>query len=133
MLKRVLSISLLIIYSTVICGFKVNLHYCGGTIASVGLSILEPQNKCECGTKEMKRDCCENKSVNFQFKVNQEVQYISTLNITNAGNELVLPYFINLNIFTPDLSEIYKADVTHRPPIIASSNPIYLLNRVFRI
>ena len=81
----------------------------------------------------MKSGCCENKSINFQLKVNQELQVISTIKITNAGNELVLPYFTDLNIFTPDFSEIYKADNSHSPPTIASSNPIYLLNRVFRI
>lgn len=131
-MRRLFSIALLIIYTTVICGFTVNMHYCGGKLASVDLSISSEKHPCACGSKAMKKGCCKNKSVHFQYKAEQKVQHFTTVNFNYVVKDLLFGPVILRNLFIP----IYltrNEEVSHAPPFLVSSNPIYLSNRVFRI
>jgi len=133
MVKRLFSIALLIIYTTVICGFTVNMHYCGGKLASVDLSMSSEEHPCACGSKAMKKGCCKNKSVHFQYKAEQKLQHFTTINPNHAIKDLLFGPVILHNVFIPTFYLIGKEEVSHSPPFLVSSNPLYLINRVFRI
>ena len=133
MVKRLFSIALLILYTTVICGFTVNMHYCGSKLASVDLSINSEEHPCACGSKAMKKGCCKNKSVHFQYKAEQKAQQFTTINPDHAVKNLLL-HPVNLHdVFIPGFYLTRKGEVSHSPPFLVPSNPIYLTNRVFRI
>lgn len=50
-------------------GFAFNVHFCGGSVASVSLKpeVAKAGKSC-CGMKVPKSDCCKNKVVHFQKK-----------------------------------------------------------------
>ena len=133
MVNRLFSIALLIIYTTVICGFTVNMHYCGGKLASVDLTISSEEHPCACGSKAMKKGCCKNKSVHFQYKAEQKAQHFTTINPNHAVKNLLLDPAILHNVVIPGFYLTKKEEVSHSPPSLVSSNPISLTNRVFRI
>lgn len=132
MANRFFAIILLTVYATIICGITINLHYCGGKLASVNLSIADSEHPCACGSKGMKKGCCENKSIYVQYKADQKVQYFA-INFNHVVKDIFIPFLVH-DVFLPPFHLTRKEEVSHSPPpLLASSSPTYLLNRVFRI
>ena len=131
-MKKIISILLLVIYTAVLCGVTVNMHYCGGRLASYNLSLSDSHPKCPCGSKSMKKDCCKNKTIHLQCKSEQKIQNFILIN-NNPVKHNPLHFFIVPGIPISDFYQIKKRDVAHPPPLLVNSNPTYLLNRVFRI
>ncbi len=55
-------------------GLAMNVHYCGGEIASVSLSAISGAENAEdscCGIFEQKAHCCKDKVLNFNKKTDQ--------------------------------------------------------------
>jgi hypothetical protein len=106
-------------------GFALDVHYCGGKIASVSLnttSSISPEKKC-CGEKEKKSSCCKDKVVNFEKKsdnatfkifffqldfpvVVQEYREIAFLAIPNFKSNQITTYYSDAN--APPLFKLYN-------------------------
>jgi hypothetical protein len=107
------------------------LHYCGGKLTSVDLSISANEHPCGCGSKGMKKGCCENKAVHVQFKADQKTQHFVDINFS-IDKELFFSFAVPQNPqWIP--ASIAEDTVSHSPPGISKANPVYLLNQVFRI
>lgn len=105
-------------------GFAIDVHYCGGNIASISLSTkvsASPEKKC-CGAKEKKNSCCKDKLVHFEKKsdnatlkifffqlafpaVIQQYNPITFLAVPNFKNNQVIAYCSDAN--APPLFKLY--------------------------
>ncbi len=118
------------LYIIPVIGVTVTTHYCGGKLSSVAV-YLSGTEKCACGSKKMKRDCCKTTTCTFSMKEVQQKngEYTFGCNdnfkvqpaITTTTNCIVQSLIFENNIsnhhFLPD-------KITHS---------LYLLHQVFRI
>lgn len=129
-MKRSIALTLILLYVVPVIGINISVHYCSGKISSVAFCV-ENTNLCLCGTKKMKKNCCQNKNFSFQLKCDQQVSSPLSLKIPNFKifQFSVIPDFI-LN-FYPILNGTSTYNLEHPPD--KSVIPIYILNRIFRI
>ena len=105
-------------------GFAFDVHYCGGTVASISLNTTAsaaPEKKC-CGSTEKKSSCCKDKVVHFEKKsdhatfkifffqlalpaVFQEYKPIAFLSIPNFKSNQIISYYSDAN--APPLFKLY--------------------------
>jgi len=78
-------------------GVSLNLHYCGGKLASISIDL--PGDKCCCGDKDMK-NCCSDASVSMAMDVDQQVTYPTSL-------ELQIPSIVMAVWFEKNESETF--------------------------
>ena len=129
-MKRVLPFFLLFFYLTSVSGMSLNLHWCGGKLASIDLFETDGHN-CPCGTKGMKSGCCKDKvlvlKMNDAHKKNDA--FIQNLSSQFNFNVPLLQTFNFNNLCSPLVASIpfYYPP----PPEIKISS--YLKNCVFRI
>ena len=104
-------------------GFALDVHYCGGKIASVSLgTTVSPVKKC-CGDKEKKSSCCKDKVVKFEKKSDnatvkvffyqlafsaliKEYKPIAFLSVPNFKNNQAISYYADAN--APPLFKLYN-------------------------
>ena len=130
-MKKILAIFLLVIYtSTALGGVIVNLHYCNGQLAHVSLLNFGGKSGCSCDPNSMPKDCCKDKMLYNKVDNHQTVQESHNVNIISFTADLP-----PLNIlYGPTLQgcanffDNFSNDERRSCP-----QPIYLLNRVFRI
>ena len=111
-------------------GINVNVHYCGGEISSISFGTSDA-DKCACGIKKMKKNCCEDK--NFSFQVNDD-------QIKTQGFTIISPNSFSVQVFSPKAFQfennyfplITSEDYFHHPPNKVKP-PLFLLHQVFRI
>ena len=72
-------------------GITITTHYCGGKLASVSVNLLDTE-KCACGSKKMKKDCCKTTTCTFSIKEVQQKNVEYTFGCSN--NFKILPVFI---------------------------------------
>lgn len=133
-MKRILSITLLLVYTTLSCGVALQLHYCGGKLASIDFFASDNENVCSCGSKPMKKGCCKDKDIHIQFKAEQKISTVCAFNFENSGKDFILIPFIVQSLFINSFTSMHKGAIAHSPPpLLSESVPTYLLNRVFRI
>lgn len=129
-MKRSIALALFLLYVVPVIGINISVHYCCGKIASISFGA-ENANLCACGSKKMKKNCCQNKTFSFQLKCDQQVSTPLSLKITNSKNFQfsVIPDF-ELNYY-PILNVTSTYSLEHPPD--KSKLPIYILNKIFRI
>jgi hypothetical protein len=130
--RRLISILLLLIYTTISSGVAVGAHYCGGRLASVNLSLGDHHSKCPCGSKSMKKDCCKDKVVYLQFKAKQKAQHYNLVKYNPPVKANFTAFIAKPIFFNPVFNSNSKGEASHSPPFVPA-NPPYLMNRVFRI
>ncbi|KAF2515949.1 HYC_CC_PP family protein [Flavobacterium foetidum] len=119
----VLLLAFLLMVSNI--GFAIDVHYCGGKIASVSLNTTvkaEPEKKC-CGSKEKKNSCCKDKLVQIEKKsddatlkffflqfefpaVIQDYKPFVFAAVSNFKNKEVISYYSDAN--APPLFKLYN-------------------------
>lgn len=67
-LKQMTSLLLVFLLLVSNTGFALNVHFCGGNVASVSLKPEAASEKGCCVMKAEKSDCCKSKVVHFQKK-----------------------------------------------------------------
>ena len=77
-MKRLGVILFTAFYLMVSLGVNLNLHYCGGKLASIGIEL--PANNCCCG-QENSNSCCSDASVSMEMDVDQQVTYPPSLDV----------------------------------------------------
>lgn len=111
-------------------GFTITTHYCAGELASVSLDSNDP-GKCICGGKKMGSNCCSSNTIIVKLKDTQskdaafEISFVKTITkLFYSFTGVLLPGNQIVN------SDFYQF---HPPPDLLKDDPIYKLNRVFRI
>ena len=129
-MKNFLITILLLLYLIPTFGVNVNVHYCGGEFASLTFGTSE-KNKCACGSKKMKKDCCEDKTFSYEVDDEQAKIQESVLTFTNAIKfDVTLPCSFEFcySCFPSIATDYYF----YHPPNFVKQ-PLYILNQVFRI
>ena len=128
--KKLISISLLTIYTSIAFGVAINFHYCGGHLAKVSLLNINGKAGCRCNPGAMPMDCCKDKLIIQKADNHRIVQQISIAEFVSLAVEP--PVSCNNYISFPgnghDPDFTGPADFQRSWP-----EPIYLLNGVFRI
>ncbi|MFZ9263518.1 MAG: HYC_CC_PP family protein [Chitinophagaceae bacterium] len=126
MVKRILSICLLLIYTTASSGVVLNTHFCMGDYAGVSIVENDYSDQCpKCGMKDM--GCCHDvpqvlKIDNGAFTAPYALSFSSIAEIPVQLNHYVRPAFSKNH-------STYYLDTQ----VVDASPPIYILNCVFRI
>lgn len=125
--KKLVSIFLLTIYTSIAFGISINFHYCGGHLAKVSLLDIDKQVGCPCNPGDMPKDCCKDNLIVQKVDCHRVVQNVSTVDFVGIA---ALP--LSYSNYDPTLSDGYKYDFINDGSR-RSCPGIYLLNRVFRI
>ncbi len=129
-MKKIWVILLLIIYTSAALGATINFHFCNGHISHVLVLNFGGKTGCACNPDVMPKGCCEDKLIASKADNHNSIQAVYTIKKISFVPEL--PPVNNL----PDLvlysttlnTDNFQNYVRRRCP-----DPIYLLNRVFRI
>lgn len=128
-IKKLLTVVLMITYMAGAVGFTFSLHYCGGHYKSTCFTS-DTEKGC-CGKNEHKTNCCKDKTFKAKFKDNHS---------SSAKAVVAKVFFTDAIIHQPVLTaqaisyadcDTYVANDSS-PPFVRGV-PIYLMNRVFRI
>lgn len=130
-MKKLFAIFLILIYTSTALGASINFHYCKGHLAHISVLNFGGKTGCSCNPEAMPKGCCEDKLVYSNVDNHRSIQQV---------------HIINPISFTPHLSPVndlqdlilYSGRISSDNPYNkyikrSSSNPIYLLIRVFRI
>lgn len=129
-MKKFLSIILAVVYLVLVSGITLQLHYCGGKLSSVKVTLVDNNHSCSCGSKTMKKGCCKNQSVYVKVKGDQKSSNNSIISFDNAKSiALQLPFIIR-NLPLVQYSSIISN--YHEPPP-RYSNSLLIFNSTFRI
>lgn len=71
-MKRFIVIVFLFIYIVPAIGCNINVHYCGGEVASISINPVIDSETCVCGSKKMDKDCCKDKQMSFKLKAEHQ-------------------------------------------------------------
>jgi hypothetical protein len=129
-MKKLVVTILLLLYLIPTFGVNVTVHYCGGKFSTLTFGT-SAKNKCACGSKKMKKNCCEDKTLSYEVDDDQAKTQECLLNFSNSFNlDVALPLSFELCdvCFPTIVSEYYF----HHPPNNVKL-PLYILNQVFRI
>lgn len=126
-MKRLLTSIIAIIYFCISSGFIMNVHYCMGKVSKVNIEIT-PSKMCACGKKETK-GCCKTESKFYKITDNHQATYADVSVISPFH---IVPTFYSYSHPVVTSTSTAVTYNTHAPPILRSQ-PIYILNCVFRI
>ncbi len=127
--KKIIAILLLSLYSLSTLGLSLKSFYCCGNLESVTVSISQHEQK-TCANDNGTSDCCKTKYQFFKVKDNHV-----------AGDVISTPvlHLINLHLFPSSFQvinypseKIYVAHLSNAPPLLHTV-PDYIFNCVFRI
>ena len=130
LVKKLGAIFFLFIYTSTALGASVNFHYCSGHLAHISIINFGGKTGCSCNPDAMPKGCCEDKLISSKADNHNSIQAVYTINKISFLPEL--PPVNNL----PDLilySTTSNTDNSQNYVRRSCPDPIYLLNRVFRI
>jgi hypothetical protein len=126
--KKITTILLLVIYALSAVGISLNFHYCHEQLAKVSFQNFGGQKGCACNPKDIPKDCCKDELTYQKSDNHRSVQPAQTFELISF-------------VFNPLSSADYSAISLNKGKLNFVLNnqrrscpePIYLLNRVFRI
>lgn len=124
-MKRILSISLLLLYLCINTGLAVSIHYCGGKFSSFS-AVNSKKKSCACGKKKMPKTCCKDTKTTLSTDDNQQVPKIGFVFQDFTAFSALLPS----QIFLPESSHLVldKIDaIFHAFDSSPLKTPIYIL------
>lgn len=121
-------ILLTVFYFIVASGFAVNIHYCGGKLKKISLAQNEG---CCCGPKKKTKGCCKEKTLICKIKDNQKTT--RQIAIPTNSREQIKVIWIVFDFFIYSYTDIPKIALDDSPPPNCYSDPVFILNRNFRI
>ena len=127
--KKLISIFLLTIYTSIAFGITINFHYCGDHLAKVSLLNIGGQVGCGCNPGDMPKDCCKDNLIVQKADNHRVVQHVSIADFVYFSVEPP-PSYSN---YISTLGDDYDLDFISNGSRRSCPDPIYLLNRVFRI
>ena len=129
-MKKFFATILMLLYLIPAIGVNVSAHFCGEELASLSHAVAR-ETKCFCGSRETKKPCCEDKQVKIKIDDNQQKAELLTQKFSN-------PFHIQFTIpAVLEIPYVFKSaepfNYSYYNPPNRYKQPIYLLNRVFRI
>lgn len=121
-------ILLTICYFIVTTGFAINIHYCGGKLKEISLTQNED---CCCGSRKKAKGCCEEKTVVCKIKDNQKTAAKTV--VPTISNKQIVALDVLIKFLTYQSVDALEIKSHKDPPPDPYSNPVFLLNRNFRI
>ena len=132
-MKKIVAISLLIIYGYTSVGATIHMHYCMNEFVGWNLRHSSTENKCgRCGMKEMKGGCCKDEHKQIKLSLDQNNNQIKSL----LAEQIFAPALIidiYIGSFLLHASVINTITNNNAPPNTWQSLPLYLSNCVFLI
>ncbi|CAN5553633.1 hypothetical protein BH11BAC2_BH11BAC2_12600 [soil metagenome] len=128
-MKKVSGIILLLFFLISNSGIALNIHTCGGKITSISL-FSNTKNRCACGKKVMKANCCKDKTV--QVKAKTETAKISQFTFNNCCSKTDLTLIDNNELKIPILNN-YSSFHFYHPPPLKFKRAIFILDCSFLI
>ncbi len=130
MMKRIFSISFAAYLLIISLGLTINVHYCGGKIAS--FQIVSTSTSCCCDTETKScsstaSDCCSDDS--FIVMLDSDYQFVQNFQLTKKYSTDYTSVFFNKD-FSISLSDqaLHPLELDLPPPF---KRPSYLLNSSF--
>lgn len=131
-MKKVLSISFLLVYINTAFGVGIDYHFCAGQLVDTKFAGFGDAH-CACPVGSMPKGCCRN-----------ELHYCQADNHKIQAGATLLPYMISLkeSVLFPDFIYPLATEAFAKENDISynhcrfkykSSCPLYILNNVFRI
>lgn len=121
----------MLIYLVASSGINGSMHYCGGVLASISFDN-DNTNKCACGSKEMKKDCCQDTTFYLHIEDGQQ-------KASQVSFDFYKPFDMNAVLVTVSHSPFYELSwtlirdcISYHPPDNPNP-PLYVLNQVFWI
>ena len=104
-MKKIISIFLLVLYSTTSFAITMDIHYCNGKYSGVTFSNFSNITNCGCGDDESNQTgCCSDKTI-----------CAKTDNHTAVQSYWVVPYFSNFTL--PEYFTTDPVDYPHHPSL----------------
>lgn len=129
--KKLIAIFLLTVYTATALGVAINYHYCNGHLAHVSVVNFGAKSSCCCNPDAtMPKGCCKDKLLYQKIDNHKTVQESYTINTISFA--LDLPPVGDLNNLVLQGSS-YGSDIFYKYVRRTCLRPIYLLIRVFRI
>lgn len=129
-MKSIFVTILLFLYLIPTFGINVTVHYCGGKISNIAFGTVT-KDTCACGSKKMKKNCCEDKTFSFEVDDDQAKTQESILTFSKSLTfEAFLPQSFEYSYICFPL--LISTDYFHHPPNYVKQQ-LYILNQVFRI
>jgi uncharacterized protein YfcZ (UPF0381/DUF406 family) len=126
-LKKLLAISLAVVYLAISSGVVVNIHYCMGEIAEVVLGHKSSDTCGKCGMEN--KGCCHD---DVKVVKIQDSQSVASINTHFAKAEAQAPAYHELSYAATVLPVSIIVQTAHAPPGKAEV-PLHIRNCVFRI
>ena len=129
-MKKIIVTIFLLLYLIPTFGVNVTVHYCGGEISSVSFGEAGI-DKCACGSKKMKKNCCQDKKFSFEVDDDQSKTPEAAITFLKSFDiQTFLPkaFKFDYNYFP----QITSGDYFHHPPNNVKT-ALYILHQVFRI
>ncbi len=116
-------------YILVASGFAINSHYCGGKLKEI--SFLKHEDCC-CGSTKKAKKCCKDETIFCKIQDNQKLTSKIIISTPVSIKELV-PIKVLLVFFNHQTHTFLNLKTEYPPPPEPYSDPVFLLNRNFRI
>lgn len=127
-MKEFAIILLMLFYGLSSSGMSVTFHYCCGKLDDITFTS-DFKNNCLDGEHFSKQKCCDNKKVDLKLKADQE-RTIKEVNV-NGSQPVSIPSAYRTVPLFPDEKPVNELPTG--PPLVTSSNPLFIQNCVFRI
>ena len=130
-MKKITSILSALLYVFLVSGSTLSFHYCGGRVASAGISVLGDKSEgCACGNMMKNSGCCKNQKINLTLKGEQK-----SSSVTTAEVDFVKCFDLQfVPVFESPLSASSFSIISnyHSPPP-RSGISLLILNSVLRV
>ena len=130
-MKKIVVITAAILYLFLSVGIRINTHYCGDKVSSIGLFFGKSKNCC--GLEDIAKKCCKDKVSYLKLSDNQKNSSVLSFSAPDFS-EALIPAI--------DYSKVYLSAKQELPVYLISffdsdiplrKNPIYIVNRSFRV
>lgn len=128
-MRRIVSISILILYLVSFSGILMSFHFCGGKLSNIDF-FSDASHQCSCGKKAMKPNCCKDKTV--LLKANDGLAKTETHIFKISAPKLIFTLVNQVNVLPSAHFQFVTSDFFHPPPFKPKAS-IHIFNGVFLI
>ena len=127
-MKQTMTIFRLLLYFSSAAGMVINVHYCGKQVARISVLNFAADKGCDCNPANTAMDCCRNYKLYNKADNHKNIQLASIPEIPSLPVSTLLSPEVLVSI--PG-GNSFATVVTGY--LRSCSQPVYLLNRGFRI
>jgi hypothetical protein len=126
LLKKLVSIILLLVYGLSSSGMTIQFHYCCGKLKNISLSAVATK---QCGMKHASvgKPCCNDKQVELKLNADQKTEQVAKF-VFSAP--VVEKQESGIFVFAPVITKPVVPEIFAPPPL---QNSLYILHCVYRI